>query len=370
MIAMKAGPVIRPRRPSPIRPKPAITPELDALLTGWAMWMRGQGQRERTVEDCVGTLRRFAYLHGDPMHCTSSDVNAFLGRPIAPTTRAANFGQLRAFFQFMALSGRRLDHPMVGLRPPRVPRAVPRPITTGQLRTLLATPMHRRARTMVLLAAYQGLRVHEIAKVRGEDFDVENGTLRVAGKGGHVAVLPLHPIVADQVIYHPRSGYWFPSYIGNRNGDQAAVLSRSVSNVLSQAMARAGVPGSAHSLRHWFATELVRSGIDLRTTQTLMRHASIATTQRYVGIDAEQLTSAAIRLPYIDVDAAAPPTPNVEGERRRAFHARVGATPAQVRRWARENGWDVAQHGQLPWTVLEGYRAARNAHPALMGGAS
>jgi hypothetical protein len=56
--------------------------------------------------------------------------------------------------------------------------------------------------------------------------------------------------------------------------------------------------------------------------------------------------------------------------RRHAFHARVGATPAQVRLWARHNGWDVARHGQLPWTVLKAHQAEWKAHPALAGRAT
>jgi integrase/recombinase XerD len=351
-----AGPVIRFRR-SPIQAKPDVGPEVEALLAFWSTWMRGEGQRERTIEDCVGTLRRLAGYYLDPVACTASDVNTFLGRPIAPSTRLHDFGQLRAFYRFLVMTGRRLDDPMSNLRPPRVPRSMPRPITTGQLRTLLATPMHARTRTMILLACCQGFRVHEIAKVRGEDFDVENGTVRVAGKGGHVHVLPLHPAVADQLIYYPRSGCWFPTYIGNRNGDAAPILSRSVSTVIGNAMRRAGIPGSAHALRHWFATELVRSGVDLRSTQTLMRHASLGTTQRYVGIDAEQLTAAAIRLPHIDLDRIAAPTPNVEAMRRRDFHARVGATPAMVRRWALESGHDVARYGLMPWSVLRAFES-------------
>jgi hypothetical protein len=79
--------------------------------------------------------------------------------------------------------------------------------------------------------------------------------------------------------------------------------------------------------------------------------------------------SAALRLPDIDAMAPLPPTPRIEAERRRAFHARVDATPAQVRRRARENGHDVHAHGLMPWSVLRAFETARS-QPTLTGGAS
>ena len=67
---------------------------------------------------------------------------------------------------------------------PRVPPARPRPITRNQLDTLLATPLRSPTRTKILLASYSGLRIHEIAKLRGQDIDLAGGTLTVTGKGG------------------------------------------------------------------------------------------------------------------------------------------------------------------------------------------
>ena len=62
---------------------------------------------------------------------------------------------------------------------------------------------------------------------------------------------------------------------------------------------RAGVDGTAHQLRHWYGTSLVRSGTDIRVAQTLMRHASLATTALYVAIDDGQQRDAIARLPVL-----------------------------------------------------------------------
>lgn len=184
-------------------------------------------------------------------------------------------------------------------------------MSTAGLERLLAGRMHRRTRAMILLGAFQGLRVHEIAKVRVEDVDTDDKVLRVNGKGGVDAVLPLHPLVEALVPGMPRRGWWFPSYEDTRRCVRAA----SVSLTIGKAMTREGVHGSAHSLRHWYATWLLRSGADAVTVQQLLRHASLATTQIYTKVDFDQMRAAGLRLHLpgrVVAEPVAPATSNDE----------------------------------------------------------
>lgn len=206
---------------------------------------------------------------------------------------------LRSWFRWLRQSGHRDDDPLADLKAPRVPRRHPRPIATTHLEHLLSIRMKRRTRMMILLAAYEGLRVHEIAKMRPEHVDEAAGALFVVGKGGVERDLPLHEAVLDALVYMPRRGWWFPAYKPNelfpRGGGH--ILPRSVSTVISDTMARAGVPGSAHSLRHWFATALLTEGADTRTVQELLGHASLATTQIYTEVADTRRAEAVHRLP-------------------------------------------------------------------------
>lgn len=278
------------------------------LLEDWVLWMRARGLATRTVTERRKTITRVAkaadFPHeGRPLHpeaLTSREVQRYLANAdFKPATRANYHVVLSAWFRWLLEQGHREDDPMAKIPRPRVPRRRARPIDTAHLQRLLATRMHRRTRTMILLAAYQGLRVHEIAKLRGEHIDPLGGRLYVVGKGGVDEWLPLHPKIAAEATGYPRRGYWFTTHIGNTQGEHGPILARSVSTIIANAMSRAGVPGSAHGLRHWYGTQLVRSGTDLRTAQTLLRHASLATTQIYVAVGEDRRAEAIGRLPDV-----------------------------------------------------------------------
>ena len=153
---------------------------------------------------------------------------------------------------------------------------------------VLALPLKQRTRTMIILAAYAGLRAHEIAKIRGEDIDTRAGTITITGKGGRTDTLPAHALILQAAADHPRRGWWFPSPV---NPGQP-ITAKNVGAVIAAALRRAGVNATAHQLRHRFATALLRSGADSRIVQTLMRHESLATTALYLAVDTDQQTTA------------------------------------------------------------------------------
>lgn len=278
-------------------------PDLAGLLDEWLLWMQAQGLADTTVRARAQIVARVANAATvSPDRLSTREILTFLARSkISPSTRANYHVALTAWSKWLVDQGHREDNPMVKVPRPRIPRRRARPIETAHLEQLLATRMHRRTRTMILLAAYQGLRVHEIAKMRGEDVDLVGGRLYVVGKGGVDEWLPLHPVIAEEARGYPRRGYWFLAWKDNRRAarGKGPILARSVSTIIGNVMARAGVPGSAHNIRHWYGTQLVRSGADLRTAQTLLRHASLATTQIYVQVGEDRRVEAIGRLPAV-----------------------------------------------------------------------
>lgn len=255
------------------------------LLGLFVLHMAGAGRADRTIRDTLLTVGQFHRQTGVPPHLASHrQISAWfaLNRAWAANSKLTRWVQLNSFFVFLAREDHRPDNPMLKVPRPRAPRGEPRPLSDPQVARLLAAPMRAKTRAMILLCLLAGLRVHEVAKLRGQDVDLDSGTLAVVGKGGRRAVLPLHPALADLAEAMPRRGPWFPA--NSRLPPGEPVRSRSVSEVIRRAMRRAEVPGTPHALRHWYATALVRGGADLRTVQTLMRHANLSTTAVYTAV--------------------------------------------------------------------------------------
>jgi site-specific recombinase XerD len=266
---------------------------LTARVDEWRTWQQAQSLSQRTIVERTRTVMRMAEWTGvDPEVVQSAQIVDWLaeGGDWAIASRASYFASLSAWFRWLTKQEYRLDDPMDKVGKPRRPRCEPRPISDDGMRRLLRCRMNRRTRAIVLLASMEGLRVHEIAKLRGEHFDLVGQTMVVVGKGGVTATLPIHPLVLEIAFTMPRKGFWFP---GIDHGHQRR---ESISDGIKQVMVRAGVLGSAHQLRHYFGTALVRAGVDLRTVQTLMRHSNLTSTAIYTQIADEQRTNGIQRL--------------------------------------------------------------------------
>ncbi|MDT5057710.1 MAG: integrase/recombinase XerD [Mycobacterium sp.] len=273
-------------------------------LVAWELFMRGAGRAERTVGDglrVMGMLERHANKPVE--HLASVDVSRFLARPeLKPSSRASYFGAIAMFFKWYGDNGG--ADITARLPRPRAPKGAPRPVSRPGLRALLETRMHARTRVMILLAALAGLRVHEIAKIRGEDFDLDARTLRVTGKGSRTDTLPLHDLLVAAVLIMPRRGWWFP---GNSRRPGQHVHSKAVSDIIGDVMRRSGVPGTPHCLRHYFGSSLVAAGTDLRTAQTLLRHQNLNTTAIYVQVADVKRAEAIERLDPLGSALVGPP---------------------------------------------------------------
>jgi integrase/recombinase XerD len=277
---------------------PEPTPLVDTTglaLAGWVEWMAAAGMSVRTIEGRTQLIERIGRDGMNSIDCDWRAVAGWLANPkFTAGTRMTYYNTLRQWFHWLVVFDYRTNDPTAKLHKPRSPNWEPRPITTDQLGTLLTTRMHKRTRTMILLAAYQGLRVHEIAAMRGDH--IRGDILRLVGKGGVTAVLPLHAVIAAEAAQYPPVGWWFPSQADEDRG----LRYRSVSAIISNAMGRAGVDATPHALRHWYGTEVLNAADgNLRVAQELLRHKSPATTARYTKIADHQRRAAIDRLPIL-----------------------------------------------------------------------
>lgn len=260
---------------------------LDSLLDEWAWSMRSGNYSERTISERLPLIRRICDQYGHPNSIQTRDLQKFLATPWKASTRQTYLFSIRAFFAWLQWAEHRADNPCDALPRIRVPRRYPRPITDADYMAIKRTRMNARTLLMVELGARAGLRAHEIAQCHSRDFDGRNHVLAVVGKGGVERYIPLHRDLERCFDYE---GYLFPSHEGNHShqAGEGHILANSVSRILSSVMRRAGVAGTPHALRHYFATNLLEAGVDSRVVQELLGHASAQTTALYTAVSLTQ----------------------------------------------------------------------------------
>ena len=260
----------------------------DPILQAWADWQVGAGLSERTIAERNTTMSVLFREHDcDLMTLTPFHIIAFTGRrELSQSSRASYHATIRAFCKWAQHMELRPDNPSLATPVPKRPKQEPRPVADLQLAAMISHTRRRRTLAYILLGSLAGLRVHEVAKIRGEDFDQigeNNWRLLVTGKGGKTAMIPVHADLHVLIEHFPRDGYWFPTYTpGTGRGH---VRSHAVSDAIRRVMRAADVPGTPHALRHWYGTSLLENGVDLRIVQELMRHESPSTTARYTRVN-------------------------------------------------------------------------------------
>ena len=214
-------------------------------------------------------------------------------------TTAKALSALRAFFAFLQREGLVEANPAENVETPRIPRHIPEVFSREEVERLLAaidlnTPGGVRDRFLFELIYSCGLRVSEAAELTLERIYKTEKFLRVLGKGGKERIVPFGDVALE----------WLERY---QSGARPALargrrLASLFVNHLGQPLTRkgmwkrfkgyaleAGVAGKIHTLRHSFATHLLKGGADLRTVQVLLGHADIGTTQIYTHVEESEL---------------------------------------------------------------------------------
>ena len=222
-----------------------------------------------------------------------------------PASRASSGNRrltvFRRFYRYLVRQGRRADDPTLPVRSARQPMRFPKTLSEQQVEALLKAPdpgtaLGLRDRAMLETLYASGLRVSELVGLAGVQVGLNEGVVRVIGKGDKERLVPL-----GQEAQHWISRYLRESRAQLLDGQasdalfvtrRGGAMTRQMFWKLIRAHAlRAGVvaPLSPHTLRHAFATHLLNHGADLRVVQLLLGHADISTTQIYTHVARERL---------------------------------------------------------------------------------
>lgn len=260
--------------------KTTISPTWANEIESWRIAMKAMRLSPQTIELRVYHLRRLARanLSESPWEIARTDLLEWTGKHEwrRETARAVR-SSFRRFWAW-GLNTSRTDVNVADVLPmirPEQPQ--PRPAAPSVVVTAMkdADP---RVRLMVRLANELGMRRGEVAQIHPENDlvqDLVGWALVVHGKGSRKRVLPLPDDLASLLRAAP-PGYLFPSPVGGH------LSPHWVGTLVSRALADGT---TMHQLRHLCATEVHEQTRDLRLVQTLLGHASLATTQRYVKVD-------------------------------------------------------------------------------------
>ncbi|MEO6567478.1 MAG: site-specific tyrosine recombinase [Opitutaceae bacterium] len=185
------------------------------------------------------------------------------------------------------------------LSAPKVRRGIPSTLTVGEVARLIAssrgsTPASLRDRALLELFYSSGLRVSEVGDLTLQQLEVKNGFIRVIGKGSKERVVPIgskacHALIKWIDVGRPQfvtASTRSHVFLNRRGGSISRV---GLWNIVKKCSAGAGIAKrvTPHTLRHSFATHLLRRGADLRAIQEMLGHSSISTTQIYTSVDAK-----------------------------------------------------------------------------------
>jgi len=255
-------------------------------LEGLATWMADQQTGRTLVQATEVDLMGYA---------------AFRHRDSRPASVGRRLSVYRRFYRWALREGLTQQDPTLRMDAPRQPMRTPGTLTESQVEALLAAPdleetLGLRDRTMLELMYASGLRVSELVELKSVHVGLNEGVLRITGKGSKERLVPFGAEAGEWLRRYLIDGR--PVILGQRQSDalfvtnQGGPMSRQMFWKLVRKYAiRAGITQalSPHTLRHAFATHLLNHGADLRVVQMLLGHADISTTQVYTHVARERL---------------------------------------------------------------------------------
>jgi integrase/recombinase XerC len=229
-------------------------------------------------------------------------VSALHESGYAKSSVARRLASLRSYFRFAQREGLCDSNPAKPLRNPRRERKLPHFLTGSEIGKLLAAPpkgepLGLRDRAMLETLYSAGLRVSELVGINLNDLDLDDGLVRVRGKGkrerlaplGSYAVKAIRAWMGKRVPAKSLSKTEASALFLNKFGKR--LTTRSVARMLEKYLKITGLDlrTSPHTLRHSFATHLLDGGADIRSVQELLGHKSLVTTQIYTHVSTAQL---------------------------------------------------------------------------------
>jgi integrase/recombinase XerD len=283
-------------------PKAMIDRFLDAI------WME-RGLSENTLgayrADLVALSQRLDSKSVELVKAQRADIMDYIAWRVEggakPRSTARQLSSFRRFFRYLLREGVIDEDPTVNIAMPKIGRSLPQSLTEQDVESLLAAPkvsepLGHRDRTMLEVLYATGVRVSELINLKMSQMNLNQGVLRIVGKGDRERLIPLGDEAQDwirefidgargEILLERQTEYLFPTRRGDRMTRQAFW------HIIKRYAKKANVSKklSPHTVRHAFATHLLNNGADLRVVQLLLGHSDVSTTQIYTHVARERM---------------------------------------------------------------------------------
>lgn len=236
-----------------------------------------------------------------PKTIDDATIQAFIysiAKTVSPRSQARLISGLRSFFDYLIFEDYRKTNPTDLIEIPKIGRTLPDSLSDEKISELIAAidlshPQGERNRTMIETMYACGLRVSEVIGLKLSDLFFKEGFIRVLGKGNKQRYIPIYQKAQQHINFYIRDirthinvqkGHEDTLFL-NRRGK--SLTRQMVFIILKDLATKINLKDkvSPHTLRHSFATELLKRGADLRAIQQMLGHESITTTEVYVHLD-------------------------------------------------------------------------------------
>jgi integrase/recombinase XerD len=286
----------------PSDPKALVDRFLDAI------WME-RGLSENTLgayrADLLALNQRLKTRNVELARADRGDVLDYIAWRVdagaKPRSTARQLSSFRRFYRYLLREGLLAEDPTAQIAMPKIGRALPQSLTQEEVEALLgapavAEPLGHRDRAMLEVLYATGVRVSELINLKISQVNLNQGVIRIVGKGDRERLIPLGDEAQDwvkefvagprvEILLERQTEYLFPTRRGDRMTRQAFW------HIIKRYARKAGIKKklSPHTVRHAFATHLLNNGADLRVVQLLLGHSDVSTTQIYTHVARERL---------------------------------------------------------------------------------
>ena len=284
----------------------ASQPDIDAFCD--TLWLE-DGLAKNSLDAYRRDLTLFArWLQSERgmqlYEASAQDLNAYFAarhEDTKATSANRRLAALKRFYQLALRQNRISTDPCLRMKSAKQAPRHPKTLTEAQVEALLAapdidTPLGLRDRTMLELMYASGLRVSELVLHKWVEVGMQEGVLRITGKGSKTRLVPFGEEARSWIARYMEDAR--PQILNGQQNDALFVTARGGPmtrqmfwTLVKKHAAAASIhaPLSPHTLRHAFATHLLNHGADLRVVQMLLGHADISTTQIYTHVARERL---------------------------------------------------------------------------------